>query len=245
MMWQQFRYMKHQITALLIRNSERLNMKYNVVEIFQSINGEGMKAGELAAFVRFKGCNLRCRYCDTMWANEADAAYTEMDEEEIIHAIKECQVKNVTVTGGEPLLQKGMDALLKRMVEEGFLVEIETNGSIPLEKFYAISKSISFTMDYKLAGSGMEQKMHTENFALLDKKDTVKFVVAQKEDLERAFAVAEKFSLNGACNILLSPVFDEIALEEIVEFMKEHHWTDARMQIQMHKVIWNPQERGV
>lgn len=220
-------------------------MKYNVVEIFQSINGEGMKAGELAVFVRFKGCNLRCRYCDTMWANEADTVYTEMDEEEIICEVKKCYVKNVTVTGGEPLLQKGIEVLLKRLTEEGFWVEIETNGSIFLKNFIAISPKLSFTMDYKLAGSEMEEKMCTDNFALLSKKDTVKFVVSGREDLERAFAVAEEFSLGEKCNILLSPVFDEIALEEIVVFMKEHHWTDARMQIQMHKVIWDPQERGV
>ena len=220
-------------------------MKYNVVEIFQSINGEGMKAGELAVFVRFKGCNLRCRYCDTMWANEADAVCTVMTEEEIICEVKKSQVRNVTVTGGEPLLQPGVELLLKRLTEEGFWVEIETNGSVSLEKFIVISPKISFTMDYKLAGSDMEEKMCTDNFALLEKKDTVKFVVSGRADLERAFSVAEEFALGQKCNILLSPVFQEIALEEIVEFMKEYHWTDARMQIQMHKVIWDPQERGV
>lgn len=220
-------------------------MKYKVVEIFQSINGEGMKAGELAVFVRFQGCNLRCRYCDTTWANEADAPCTQMDEDELLREVKKYAVKNVTITGGEPLLQKGIAGLLRKLSMAGMAVEIETNGSVPLKEFAALSPDISFTMDYKLAGSGMEDKMCTDNFSLLTAKDTVKFVVSGRADLERAFQVTEEFSLGGRCNILLSPVFGEIVLEEIVEFMKEYHWTDARMQIQMHKVIWNPQKRGV
>lgn len=220
-------------------------MKYEVVEIFQSINGEGMKAGELAVFVRFRGCNLRCRYCDTMWANEADAFYMEMDVEEIVGEVKKHRVKNVTVTGGEPLLQKGIGILLEKLVAEGFEVEIETNGSIPLRELGADTRGISFTMDYKLPGSGMEEKMCTDNFSLLTSRDTVKFVVSGRNDLMRAYEVAERYSVGKKCNILLSPVFGEIDPEEIVNFMKEHHWTEARMQIQMHKVIWDPQERGV
>lgn len=220
-------------------------MKYNVVEIFQSINGEGMRAGELAVFIRFKGCNLRCRYCDTMWANEADAHYTEMTGEEILSQVKAYQVKNVTVTGGEPLLQKGIEVLLMQLAGEGCFVEIETNGSVSLQQFAGLSPQISFTMDYKLSGSGMEEQMCTDNFALLNRNDTVKFVVSDRKDLERAFEISEKFLLGGRCNLLISPVFGEIVLEEIVEFMKEHHWVDARMQLQLHKVIWDPDERGV
>lgn len=220
-------------------------MKYEVAEIFQSINGEGMKAGELAVFLRFKGCNLNCRYCDTAWANTEDAVCREMDEEEILREIKKYKVRNVTVTGGEPLWRKGMRQLLTRLTEAGFLVEIETNGSVSLQEFAGISPDISFTMDYKLGGSGMENKMDTGNFSLLTKQDTVKFVVSGYVDMERAFAVSKQFLSGGKCNILISPVFGEIELEEIVEFMKEHHWTEARMQLQMHKIIWNPEMRGV
>lgn len=220
-------------------------MKYNVVEIFQSINGEGMKAGELAVFIRFKGCNLRCRYCDTMWANEETAASTPMTVEEILFEVKKYQVKNITVTGGEPLLQKGIEELLKRLTKEGYLVEIETNGSVLIQPFVKISAAISFTMDYKLAGSGMEEKMCIDNFSLLEEKDTVKFVVSGVKDLERALEVSKTYLTDSSCNILISPVFGEIAPDEMVTFMKEHHWTEARLQIQLHKVIWNPDERGV
>jgi len=220
-------------------------MKYKVAEIFQSINGEGMKAGELAVFLRFQGCNLCCRYCDTAWANTEDAEYREMDEEEILDEVKKYKVKNVTVTGGEPLLRQGMRLLLTKLTKAGFLVEIETNGSVSLQEFAGISPNISFTMDYKLGGSGMEDKMDTDNFSLLTKQDTVKFVVSDYRDLERAYDVSVKFLSGGKCSLLISPVFGEIKPEEIVEFMKEHHWTDARMQLQMHKIIWNPEKRGV
>lgn len=220
-------------------------MKYEIAEIFQSINGEGMKAGELAAFIRLKGCNLHCSYCDTMWANTADAPYTEMDEDEIISNVKQYHIKNVTVTGGEPLFRKGIGKLLKRLVKEGFLVEVETNGSVSLREFSPISPNISFTMDYKLPDSGMEENMCIGNFALLTKKDTVKFVVSGKKDLERAYEITEQYSLEEKCHVLLSPAFGEIEPEEIIDFMKARHWIGARLQIQMHKVIWDPKKRGV
>lgn len=220
-------------------------MKYKVAEIFESINGEGMKAGELSVFIRFTGCNLCCSYCDTKWANEPDAPYLEMGLEEIVKKAQGYQVKNVTVTGGEPLLQNGVGVLLKGLSEKGFYVEIETNGSISLQKFAKELPDVVFTMDYKLPGSGMEQQMDKGNFAVLQKKDTVKFVVSDRVDLKCAFVVSQEYSLGSKCNILLSPVFGAIEPEEIVAFMKENHWTDARLQVQLHKVIWDPQKRGV
>jgi 7-carboxy-7-deazaguanine synthase len=220
-------------------------VKYKVVEIFESINGEGMKAGELAVFIRFQGCNLCCSYCDTMWANEPDAPYMEMELAEIVETVRNYAVRNVTVTGGEPLRQKEIKALLAALDKEGFAVEIETNGSVALAEYAKDLPEVCFTMDYKLPGSGMEQQMETGNFAVLTKKDTVKFVVSSRSDLERAYEVAERYQLGGRCSILLSPVFGAIEPEEIVSFMKEKRWVDARIQIQLHKVIWNPQERGV
>lgn len=220
-------------------------MKYKVVEIFESINGEGMRAGELAVFLRFAGCNLRCSYCDTMWANEADAPFREMELSEIVEKVCQFSVRNVTVTGGEPLLQENIALLLKELLKKGLSVEIETNGSVSLKQLSEELPELIFTMDYKLAGSSMESHMNVENFAVLSKKDTVKFVVSDRNDLNRAYEISNKYQLNRKCNLLLSPVFDAIALEEIVDFMKAKSWKDARMQIQMHKVIWDPQERGV
>ena len=112
--------------------SDFFNNKYKVAEKFVSINGEGKRAGQLAVFVRFAGCNLKCRYCDTMWANEPDASFDIMTDEQILSYILDTKVKNVTLTGGEPLLQNNISGLITLLIENGIRVEIETNGSIPI-----------------------------------------------------------------------------------------------------------------
>lgn len=107
---------------------------YQVVEKFVSINGEGRRAGELAAFIRFKGCNLQCSYCDTSWANEPGGESERLTKEEILSWIRETGVKNVTLTGGEPLLREGMEELIEAILEDpSQRVEIETNGSVDLK----------------------------------------------------------------------------------------------------------------
>lgn len=218
---------------------------YQVVEIFQSINGEGQKAGERAAFIRMKGCNLNCSYCDTRWANEKHASCEKLCVGDILQQLAEYHVKNVTVTGGEPLLQKDMAYLFKTLTEEGYQVEVETNGSVALAEYQGISSALSFTVDYKLPGSGMEEKMLMENFSRLSSRDTLKFVVSDREDLERAYEISEKEIPTCQGAIFLSPVFGKIPPEEIVEFMTVHRWNRARLQIQLHKVIWEPEARGV
>lgn len=218
---------------------------YQVVEIFQSINGEGQRAGERAAFVRMKGCNLACSYCDTSWANEPEAFCQNLNIEEILDRLSEFQVGNVTVTGGEPLLQKEIGSLLKALAAEGYRVEIETNGSVLLEPFRNISLEIAFTVDYKLPGSGMEERMLWENFQGMNPEDTVKFVVSDRADLERAYELCQGELADCRGAVYLSPVFGRIDPKEIVAFMMERRWNRARLQIQLHKVIWDPEARGV
>lgn len=218
---------------------------YEVVEIFQSINGEGQRAGERAAFVRMKGCNLECSYCDTSWANEPDTSCRSMSVADILEKLAEFQVRNVTVTGGEPLLQKDIGILLEALAGEGYRVEIETNGSVPLKDFRDISPEIAFTVDYKLPGSGMEEWMLPENFHGLTPADTVKFVVSDREDLQRAYDICGQEMADCRGTVFLSPVFGRISPEEIVAFMTERRWNRARLQIQLHKVIWDPEARGV
>ena len=145
-----------------------------VVEKFTSINGEGTRAGELAVFIRFKGCNLRCSYCDTMWANEPECPYKEETPEEILNYVLGTGIHNVTLTGGEPLLQKDIRDLIHLLLQAGLQVEIETNGAVDLAAF--CEERPVFTMDYKLPSSGCEEHMITENMELLEKDDTVKFV---------------------------------------------------------------------
>ena len=217
-----------------------------VAEKFISINGEGVRAGELAVFVRFQGCNLRCHYCDTKWALVQDCPYEEMSPEQIHAYTKNTGIKNVTLTGGEPLLQKDMDRLLAILLaDEDLRVEIETNGAVDLRKFCACPGRPVFTMDYKLPSSGYEKSMVLSNFELLSPDDTVKFVSGSTQDLERAYQVIQEYDLLRKCHVYFSPVFGDIEPAEIVSFMMDHKLNEARLQIQMHKVIWDPDKRGV
>ncbi len=225
--------------------------EYKVVELFTSINGEGVKAGQLAVFVRFAGCNLKCDYCDTSWANESGAAYTVMNEDEILAAIQKEKVRNVTLTGGEPLYREDMAKLLdKLLTETGLNVEIETNGSMDLREYVYIADKygvgrLSFTMDYKLPDSGMEDKMNLVNMKLLKGHDTVKFVCSGIEDMKKAEEIIRKYELVEKCHVYLSPVFGKINPADMVEFMKERNLNGVNLQLQLHKFIWDPMKRGV
>ena len=219
---------------------------YQVVEKFVSINGEGRRAGELAAFIRFKGCNLQCSYCDTSWANEPGCESERLTEEEILSWIRETGVKNVTLTGGEPLLRKGMEELIEAILEDPFRrVEIETNGSVDLKPYHILKKRPSFTMDYKAPDSGMEKEMLLSNLELLGSEDTLKFVVSSRRDMEKALEILEStgWSENGS---LFQPCFrqDPAGGDSWISLWKKSS-NDVKLQIQLHKVIWDPQKRGV
>ncbi len=219
---------------------------YKVVEKFVSINGEGRRAGQLAVFIRFKGCNLNCSYCDTRWANEKNASYASMTGEDIYNYIKETRVRNCTLTGGEPLLQDNIGELLKLLAQDKALrTEIETNGSIDLKPFADIENRPSFTMDYKQPSSGMEGQMCLSNFELLKENDTVKFVSGCREDLERAKEIIEKYKLTERCGVILSPVYGAIEPSHMVEFLIENNMNDVNIQLQLHKFIWDKDTRGV
>lgn len=221
-------------------------MVLQVVEKFVSINGEGRRCGQLATFIRFAGCNLNCGYCDTAWANDRKVAFDPMTVEEVYAYIKDTQVTNVTLTGGEPMLQQDMRELLELLSQDPELyVEIETNGSVLLSKFSDLENPPSFTMDYKLPSSGMERMMALENFDHLTEKDTVKFVSGSMADLEKARELINKYKLTEKTSIFISPVFGDIELESIVDFMKDNQMNGVNMQVQLHKIIWDPNERGV
>lgn len=238
--------------------------KFRVVEHFVSINGEGRRAGQLALFIRFAGCNLACEYCDTKWANEPQTAYKKYSKEELYQIIKESGVKNVTLTGGEPLLQPDMAGLLQLLRKDSrFRIEIETNGSVDIEEFFQESKmkklsvdnlkehkqiqdNITFTLDYKTAVSGMEEKMCLANYRNVRSIDTVKFVVGSRADLQKAKEIIETCHLvEKGCAIYFSPCFGKMEPADMVDFLVEHKINDVNIQLQLHKFIWSPDKRGV
>ncbi len=220
-------------------------MTYKVAEIFSSINGEGIRAGELSVFIRLCGCNLHCSYCDTSWANQPDTPFKPMTALQILQAAKETGIRNITLTGGEPLLAPGIAELIFLLSESGFSVEIETNGSIEIIGLCQLPVRPFFTVDYKLPGSGMEKHMCVKNFSYLSKEDTVKFVAGSVEDLEKALKIIRTYALTEKCHVYFSPVFGKINPAEIVEFMKTHMLNGVRLQLQLHKFIWDPMQRGV
>ena len=220
--------------------------RYRVVEKFVSINGEARCAGELACFIRFAGCNLNCSYCDTKWANEEKAPFVILSEEEIYEYIKDTGVRNVTLTGGEPLLQPDIKRLITLLSGDKTLrIEIETNGAVDLTDFINIGNNVTFTVDYKLPGSGMEDRMLLENYNLLRNSDTVKFVVSDIVDLEKTREIINRYKLDERLQVYISSSFGRISNEEIVNYMIEHKMNSVRLQLQIHKYIWSPDKKGV
>lgn len=220
-------------------------MMFPVVEKFVSINGEAARAGELAVFIRFRKCNLHCSYCDTRWANDESVPADMMTAAEITDYVNGTGIVNVTLTGGEPLLQEDIAELTDMLIASGHRVEIETNGSISIAGLADRDKRPVFTLDYKLPGSGMESNMLTENYGYLRPTDTVKFVSGSLSDLERAAEIIAEYRLTERCSVYISPVFGDIEPAAIVDFMRDHRLNGVRLQLQLHKFIWAPDKRGV
>ena len=222
---------------------------FNVIEKFISVDGEGPTAGELATFIRFQGCNLRCSYCDTKysWNEESLINIEVLSAKEIYDYIKDTKVKNVTLTGGEPLIQKNIGSLLELLNnDKDLVVHIETNGSVNIKEFKEKYKNIIFILDYKSPSSNMMKQMDIENFNLIDKKDVYKFVIGNKEDINKALDIIKLYDLQNRCLVYFSPVFDSsLTMEEIVDFMKENNLNNVRLQVQLHKIIWDKEVRGV
>ena len=212
-----------------------------VIEKFISVNGEGMKSGELSVFIRLAGCNLRCSYCDTLYSF-INPKYEEEGVEDIVNYIKNTGIKNVTITGGEPLIHENINELIRSLND--FNVEIETNGSVSIKEYNDL-KNVSFTLDYKTPSSLMEKYMDFDNYNYLKEIDTIKFVCGDLNDLNNKKEIIDKYNLIGKCNLIISPVWGNIELERIVDFMKENKLNGVRMQLQIHKIIWDKDKRGV
>lgn len=210
-----------------------MKSKLKVNEIFNSIDGEGKRTGELATFIRLTGCNLRCTYCDTTYAFHEGTEWTVDD------IVNKVAYKNVTITGGEPLCQD-LHELIEKL--DAHDINIETNGSIGIGPYLKYDH-VFFTIDYKCSTSGMIQSMLMDNFTNLRKRDVLKFVVGDLGDLQEAKRITEQYRPLSA--IYISPVFGKIKPVEIVDFMKRNKMLDWKVQVQLHKIIWEPTARGV
>jgi 7-carboxy-7-deazaguanine synthase len=214
-------------------------------ELFLSIQGETSSAGLPTIFVRFTGCNLRCTYCDTKYSYYEGDTITP---DEVMEKIRALTYKRVCLTGGEPLIQPRaeMQQLLDMLAAEGYEVSIETDGSIDISKFHLHDKQ-RFILDMKVPSSGMSEKMHLPNLKhVVPERDEIKFVVGNREDYEWSTALIREHGLDPAkgYRLLFSPVFQEIELADLVNWILEDG-LDARFQLQVHKIVWDPDKRGV
>ncbi|RJQ51189.1 MAG: radical SAM protein [Nitrospiraceae bacterium] len=206
-------------------------------EIFKSIQGESTYAGIPCTFVRLAGCNLRCTYCDT---NYAYYNGKEISDDEIIAKIEEYGVKLVEFTGGEPMLQEETPQMVKTLLDKGYEVLVETNGSICIG---CLDKRLHIIMDYKTPKSGMSERMRPKNFDFLKKTDQIKFVLMDESDYLWAKDVIhdnkliEKFD-----NILMSPAYGILSPKSLVHWVLRDN-LPVRVQLQVHKYIWAPDER--
>ena len=213
-------------------------------EIFYSLQGEGLSAGQPTIFVRFSGCNLRCTYCDTKYAYRGGRELTwESVSTEIVEAKWKYNCHRICFTGGEPLLQKNIWPLIRNISRRCNELYIETNGSVklPVERI----RGVYYVLDYKLPESKQERKMRLSNWDVLDQGDVVKFVVASKKDFNRAWKILKcKRYGNQNYTPIFSPVFGKVTPLELAQWILTSR-EDFRMQIQLHKLIWDPKKRGV
>jgi len=208
-----------------------------VCEIFTSIQGESSYAGMPCIFIRLTGCNLRCSYCDTQYAYYDGE---ELSEDEIMSKVRAAGIRLVEITGGEPLLQRDVYHLIRRMLDEGYKVLVETNGSMSIKE---IDRRAVVILDIKTPGSGMSEQMDFSNIDTIKSTDEIKFVITNKRDYEWSREVIYRHKLIGRCRLLLSPAHQILAPEDLARWMLDDR-LEARLNLQLHKYIFN-EKRGI
>jgi 7-carboxy-7-deazaguanine synthase len=209
-----------------------------VCEIFKSIQGESSYAGMPCLFIRLTGCNLRCSYCDTTYAYYEGR---ELSEDEIMSEVHHAGINLVEITGGEPLLQKEVFHLIKRLLDEGYKVLVETNGSVSIKD---VDRRTVIILDMKTPGSGMSEEMDLSNLDAIINSDEIKFVITSRIDYEWSKDIIHKYGLIKKCHLLISPASGILSPEDLARWMLEDR-LEARLNLQLHKYIFDSERKGI
>jgi len=209
-----------------------------VTEIFHSIQGESRFMGTPCVFVRLTGCPLRCTWCDTDYAFQGGSDFSIPD---ILTQVQQFDCRMVEITGGEPLAQPGVNHLIRTLCDQDFQVLLETSGAIDVS---SVDLRAMIVLDVKCPGSEMTHRMHWENLQHLSQKDDAKFVIKDRCDYDWAVQVVHQYKLFDRCMVFFSPVFGELELQQLAEWILRDR-LPVRVQVQLHKFIWDPQARGV
>lgn len=207
-------------------------------EIFYSIQGESSYTGFPTVFVRTTGCNLRCTYCDTKYS------YYEGEKktfEELLETINSYKAQYVCITGGEPLLQKNIFAFMTQLCDQGFTVSLETSGSISCEP---VDPRVKIILDVKTPDSGASSSFLMENLNFCHVNTEFKFVICSEKDWIWSLDFCQKHQLFEKYMVLFSPSFGEIDNQWLAKKILSKN-LNARLQLQLHKYIWSPSDRGV
>ena len=207
-----------------------------ITEIFHSIQGESTWAGLPCVFVRLTGCPLRCVWCDTAYAFSGGES---LAIGEILDRVSVWGCRLVEVTGGEPLAQKGCGELLRRLADAGYQVLLETSGAFPLAE---VDPRVTIIMDLKCPDSGEAHRNLPENLAALKPQDELKLVIASRADYE--WARSRITELPGTRTVILSPAWGRVAPDELARWVLEDR-LPVRVQVQLHKLLFGPETRGV
>lgn len=213
-------------------------------EIFLSIQGESSSVGLPTIFVRTGGCNLRCSYCDTPYALTTEGS-EKLSVDEVMARVREKRVKRVCLTGGEPLLQPKdeLQTFFDTLAAKGYELSIETSGSIAIAPFHLHDRQ-RWILDMKVPSSGQSAAMRLESLALLRPQDEVKFVIGTADDFAWTLDLIRRHELEGRVGLIASPVWGAVTPLELTEWVLASG-VDIRVQIQLHKIIWDPMARGV